>query len=83
MTAAAPRRAAAPVPPAPIPFIDLQAQRRRIAGAVERAIARVLEHGQFIMGPEIVELERRLADYCGVKHAVACGSGTDALLLLL
>jgi UDP-2-acetamido-2-deoxy-ribo-hexuluronate aminotransferase len=85
MSSAAPRRSAAPVPatPAPIPFIDLQAQRRRIASEVERAIGRVLEHGQFIMGPEIAELERALADYCGVKHALACGSGTDALLLLL
>jgi len=85
MTAAASRRPVAPkaAAPAPIPFIDLQAQRRRIAGPVERAIARVLEHGQYIMGPEIAELERRLADYCGVKHALACGSGTDALLLLL
>jgi dTDP-4-amino-4,6-dideoxygalactose transaminase len=85
MTAAASRRPAAPAAAAPaaIPFIDLQAQRRRIAGPVERAIARVLEHGQFIMGPEIAELERRLAAYCGVKHALACGSGTDALLLLL
>src|SRR5579862_3707985 len=85
MSSAVPRRSAAPVPAAlaPIPFIDLQAQRRRIAPDVERAIARVLEHGQFIMGPEIAELERALADYCGVKHALACGSGTDALLLLL
>jgi dTDP-4-amino-4,6-dideoxygalactose transaminase len=68
---------------APIPFIDLQAQRRRIAAALERAIARVLAHGQFIMGPEIAELERQLADYCRTRHALACGSGTDALLLLL
>jgi dTDP-4-amino-4,6-dideoxygalactose transaminase len=85
MSSAAPRRSAAPISaaPAPIPFIDLQAQRRRIASDVERAIARVLAHGQFIMGPEIAELERALADYCGVKHALACGSGTDALLLLL
>ncbi|MEJ0070453.1 MAG: DegT/DnrJ/EryC1/StrS family aminotransferase [Pseudomonadota bacterium] len=85
MSSAAPRRSAAPVPTAlaPIPFIDLQAQRRRIATDVERAIGRVLEHGQYIMGPEIAELERVLADYCGVKHALACGSGTDALLLLL
>src|SRR5262249_39250 len=85
MTAAASRRPAAPQPAAPtaIPFIDLQAQRRRIAGPVERASARVLEPGQDIMGPESGELERRLAEYCGVKHAVSCGSGTDALLLLL
>ena len=86
MPSASARRAAAPSSapaPAPIPFVDLQAQRRRIAGDVERAIARVLEHGQYILGPEIAELERALAEYCGVKHALTCGSGTDALLLLL
>jgi len=87
MPPAVSRRPAVSVDPrlalAPIPFIDLQAQRRRIAAEVERAIARVLAHGQFIMGPEIAELERRLAEYCGVRHALACGSGTDALLLLL
>ncbi|HUA54780.1 MAG TPA: DegT/DnrJ/EryC1/StrS family aminotransferase [Candidatus Sulfotelmatobacter sp.] len=83
MSPAVSRSVAAPAAPPPIPFIDLQAQRRRIAGEVERAIARVLAHGQFIMGPEIAELEHRLAAYCGVKHAVTCGSGTDALMLLL
>ncbi|MBV8167166.1 MAG: aminotransferase class I/II-fold pyridoxal phosphate-dependent enzyme, partial [Alphaproteobacteria bacterium] len=70
-------------PPAPIPFVDLQSQRRRIAPDVERALARVLEHGQFILGPEVVELERALAAYVGVKHVLGCASGTDALLLLL
>ena len=87
MPPAVSRRPAASVDPrpalSPIPFIDLQAQRRRIAGEVDRAIARVLAHGQFVMGPEIAELERRLADYCEVRHALTCGSGTDALLLLL
>jgi len=83
MPSASPRRTAAPAAPAPIPFIDLKAQRQRIAGDVERAIGRVLEHGQYILGPEIAELERVLADYCGVRHALTCGSGTDALLLLL
>jgi dTDP-4-amino-4,6-dideoxygalactose transaminase len=87
MPPAVSRRAAASAAPRPtlpaIPFIDLQAQRRRIAAEIELAIARVLAHGQFVMGPEIAELERRLADYCGVRHAVTCGSGTDALLLLL
>jgi dTDP-4-amino-4,6-dideoxygalactose transaminase len=70
-------------PPAPIPFVDLQSQRRRIASGVDRAIARVLEHGQFILGPEVVELETALAAYAGVKHVLSCASGTDALLLLL
>ena len=52
----------------PIPFIDLQAQRRRIGGAIEAAIERVLAHGQFIMGPEVAEFEARMAEYCGAPH---------------
>ena len=66
-----------------IEFIDLQAQRRRLGDRIDKAIARVLEHGHFIMGPEVRELEERLADYCGVRHAISCASGTDALLLPL
>ncbi len=66
-----------------IPFIDLQAQRARIATRVDRAIAAVLAHGQFIMGPEVAQLEARLAAHCGARHAIGCGSGTDALLLAL
>ena len=65
----------------PIAFIDLQAQRRRIAGKIDAAIARVLDHGQFIMGPEIARLEQLLAEFTGAAHAVTCASGTDALLL--
>jgi dTDP-4-amino-4,6-dideoxygalactose transaminase len=64
-----------------IPFIDLQAQRRRIGSQIETAIARVLDHGQFIMGPEIARLEAMLAEFAGTAHAVTCASGTDALLL--
>lgn len=64
-------------------FIDLAAQQRRIREAVEARIRSVLDHGQYIMGPEVQELENRLADYVGVKHAVSCASGTDALLLAL
>ena len=75
--------AAPPVPPAAMPFIDLQSQRRRIAGAVDRAIAGVLAHGQFIMGPEVKRLEYRLAAHCGAGHAIGCGSGSEALLLAL
>lgn len=67
----------------PIPFIDLAAQRQRLGGAIEAAMARVVEHGQFIMGPEIRELERQLAAFCGAKHALTCSSGTDALALVL
>ena len=66
-----------------IAFIDLAAQRRRIADRIDTAIARVLEHGQFISGPEVAELERQLADYAGVGHCIACASGTDALALVL
>jgi dTDP-4-amino-4,6-dideoxygalactose transaminase len=66
-----------------IPFIDLAAQQALIRDKVDAAIARVLDHGQYIMGPEIGELERQLADFCGAKHVVACSSGTDALALCL
>ncbi|MGH6918241.1 MAG: DegT/DnrJ/EryC1/StrS family aminotransferase, partial [Geminicoccaceae bacterium] len=66
-----------------LPLIDLAAQRRRLAGRIEAAIARVVEHGQFIMGPEVGALERALAERTGVRHAIGCGSGTDALLLAL
>ena len=51
-------------------FIDLHAQRRRLGDKIDRAIASVLEHGKFIMGPEVRALEERLASYCGVRHAV-------------
>jgi dTDP-4-amino-4,6-dideoxygalactose transaminase len=67
----------------PVPFIDLQAQRRRIGPRMEQALARVLAHGAFIMGPEVAELEKRMAAFCRVKHALSCSSGTDALILAL
>ncbi len=51
--------------------------------SVDEAIARVLSHGQYIMGPEVLELERRLAEFCGARHAISCSSGTDALQLVL
>jgi dTDP-4-amino-4,6-dideoxygalactose transaminase len=70
-------------PAAPLAFIDLQAQRRRLGGRIEAAIARVLEHGRFIMGPEVAELEQELARSAGVRHAISVASGTDALLLPL
>ena len=63
------------------PFIDLEAQQLRIRPELDAALARVLNHGKYIMGPEIEELEELLAAYVGTKHCVACGSGTDALLL--
>ena len=67
----------------PIPFIDLAAQRRRLGRTVEEAIARVLAHCQFVMGPEVRALEAELANFCGARHAITCASGTDALLLVL
>lgn len=66
-----------------IPFIDLKAQYQALRSPIEKRIHDVLEHGQFIMGPEVEELERLLASFVGVKHAIACASGTDAALLAL
>ncbi len=66
-----------------IPFIDVMAQRARLSGSIDRAINRVLDHSQFINGPEVVQLEAELATYTGVKHVISCASGTDALLMVL
>jgi dTDP-4-amino-4,6-dideoxygalactose transaminase len=67
----------------PVPFIDVGAQRRRLGKAIDAAVARVMEHCQFINGPEVTELETKLAAFCGAKHAVTCASGTDALVMVL
>ncbi|MFH1911110.1 MAG: DegT/DnrJ/EryC1/StrS family aminotransferase [Pseudomonadota bacterium] len=64
-------------------FIDLAAQQRLIAEKLNANIAKVLAHGQYINGPEVRELENALAVYVGVRHAVGCASGTDALLMAL
>lgn len=71
-------------------FIDLKAQQRQrladgrsLREAIDGQIAAVLEHGQYILGPEVAELEQRLAAYVGVEHCVAVASGTDALLIAL
>ncbi len=69
--------------PVPIPFIDVAAQRRRLGRSVDEAIARVLGHCQFILGPEVRALEVELAEFCGARHVVSCASGTDALVLVL
>ncbi len=66
-----------------IRFIDLPAQQQRIRAAIDQRIQKVLDHGQYIMGPEVAELEKGLAAYAGVKHALVCASGTDALLMAL
>src|SRR6202022_5093971 len=68
---------------ASIPFIDLAAQRRRLGRSIDDAIARVLDHCQFILGPEVRALEAELAAFCGARHCVTCASGTDALMLVL
>jgi dTDP-4-amino-4,6-dideoxygalactose transaminase len=68
---------------APIPFIDVAAQRRRLGGCIDAAVARVLDHCQFVLGPEVREFEAALATFCGARHVVTCASGTDALLMVL
>jgi dTDP-4-amino-4,6-dideoxygalactose transaminase len=67
----------------PMPFIDLNAQRQRLGGRLDLAVARVMEHGRFVLGPEVDELERRLQVFTGAKHCVTCANGTDALILAL
>jgi UDP-2-acetamido-2-deoxy-ribo-hexuluronate aminotransferase len=64
-------------------FIDLAGQQRRISEKLKANIAAVLAHGQYINGPEVRELEKTLAAYVGMEHAVGCASGTDALLMAL
>lgn len=64
-------------------FIDLKEQFRRYRADIETRMAAVLEHGHFIMGPEIAELEKQLADYTGVRHAITVASGTDSLEIAL
>ena len=66
-----------------ISFIDLKAQQHNIRSKIDVAIQRVLDHGIYIMGPEVKELEERLAQFCGVKYAISCANGTDALGLVL
>jgi dTDP-4-amino-4,6-dideoxygalactose transaminase len=68
---------------APLPFIDVAAQRRRLGTRIDDAIARVVSHCQFINGPEVRELERDLSAFCGAKHSIGVSSGTDALVLIL
>lgn len=64
-------------------FIDLKSQQTRIKSQIDANISRVLDHGKYIMGPEVTELEEKLADFAGVKHCVGVASGTDALLIAL
>lgn len=66
-----------------MPFVDLKAQYTDLRDEVNARIQAVLDHGQYIMGPEVSELEERLADYVGVKHCIAASSGTDTLLIAM
>ncbi len=66
-----------------IPFIDLKAQYRALKPQIQERINRVLEHGQYIMGPEVAELEEKLAAYTAAKHCITVASGTEALLISL
>ena len=64
-------------------FIDLDAQQKNIRARIENRVLTVLDHGQYIMGPEVFDLEEKLAKYVDVNHCVTCASGTDALLIPL
>ena len=64
-------------------FIDLAAQQARLRDRIDTRIAAVLDHGAYIMGPEVCELEQELAEFCGAKHCISCANGTDALQLVL
>ena len=66
-----------------IPFIDLATQQKRIKPAIDAAIAKVLAHGAYVMGPEVRQFEQQLAAFSGAAHAVSCANGTDALALPL
>ncbi|MEE9559425.1 MAG: DegT/DnrJ/EryC1/StrS family aminotransferase [Acidiferrobacterales bacterium] len=67
----------------PLPFVDLKRQQEQVRPQIDAAITRVLDHGQYVLGPEVRELEKQLADFCGAPFALSCASGTDALLLAL
>lgn len=64
-------------------FIDLESQYNHLKVRINKRIQNVLAHGEYIMGPEVSELENKLAEYVGVKHAITCANGTDALTLCL
>jgi len=68
---------------APVQFIDLKAQQNRIRAEIDTAIGAVLDHGQYIMGPEVKQFERDLQAFTGAKHALTCANGTDALTLVM
>ena len=67
----------------PTKFIDLEAQQKLVRSKIDKAISRVLDHGQYIMGPEVKEFESYLSSYTGVKYSLSCANGTDALSIVL
>ena len=64
-------------------FIDLETQYNLLKDEIDQNINRVLNHGQYIMGPEVYTLENNLSEFTGSKHTISCSSGTDALLMAL
>lgn len=66
-----------------IPFIDLSKQQERLRPEIEAAFSRILDHGGFIMGPEVYELEKQLSAFCAAQHTLSCSNGTDALAIVL
>jgi len=64
-------------------LVGLPEQREALSAQIDEAVAHVMAHGQFVMGPEVTQLEQRLADFCGARHCITCANGTDALKLLL
>src|SRR5713101_1913939 len=69
--------------PQPIPFLDLKAQQARIAADLRGRLDAVLAHCQFVLGPEVVELEQQLTSLCGARHCISVSSGTDALQIAM
>src|SRR5881227_2456281 len=66
-----------------VPLLDLKEQNENLRPEIEAALGRVLDTNGFILGGEVAELEKELADYCGTKYAIGCASGSDAILLAL
>lgn len=60
-------------------FIDLAAQQKRIKDKIDAGVQKVLAHGKYILGPEVIELEEKLSEFCGAKYCITCANGTDAL----
>jgi dTDP-4-amino-4,6-dideoxygalactose transaminase len=64
-------------------FIDLHSQQKLIANGLDIALKKIFAHGKYILGPEVLELEQKLANFCGARHAISCANGTDSITLIL